>query len=234
MDKKFLNKKVFVIVSIFLLIYFRNICCNVLTDIGSFISAMFKRPKIIGAVLPSSSFLATSITSHVQVSRPVQILEVGAGTGVFTEKIVEKMKEDDTLDVIEIEKDLCDILHEKFKDNKNVRIYCVSILDWVPKYKYDFIISGLPFNSFEYSFVNSILEKYRKIVKSGGVISYFEYLLTSAIRKVYSFLFLSKKEYVDFAKNIEVRENFRKRFEFDSDFVFLNVPPAYVYHMRVL
>ena len=232
-----MNRKAIFIVSFFVLIFFRNIFCNFLSDVGSFISAMFRRPKIIGAVLPSSSFLAESITDYIQKSKAlpksIKILEVGGGTGVFTEKIVENMKDDDELDVIEIDKGLCDILLKKFKKHKNVKIHCVSILDWSPDYTYDFIISGLPFNSFDYKFVASILEKYKKIIKSGGIISYFEYLLTSTIRKVYALFFYSKKDRIDFAKNIQARENFRKVFEFDRDFVFLNVPPAYVYHMKM-
>jgi len=236
-----MNRKAIFIVSVVALLFFRNLFCSFLNDIHSFVSAMFRKPKIIGAVLPSSSFLAESITNYIQgakkLHKPIKILEVGAGTGAFTEKIIAKMKDVDVLDIIEVDQKLCDLLKKKFKTDKNrnkkINIHCVSILDWSPDYTYDFIISGLPFNAFDYNFVEVVLEKYKKIIKSGGIISYFEYLLTSTIRWIYSIFFSSKKDKVDFEKNIQARENFRKKFGFDSDFVFLNVPPAYVYHMKV-
>lgn len=196
----------------------------------SFVTAFCRNQERIGAILPSSSFLAKSMTKHISLKdRPIKILEVGAGTGVFTKKALEKIRQCDVLDVIEIDNDLCGILKEKFAEHKNVHIHCMSILDWNPDYKYDFIVSGLPFNSLSVDFVISVLEKYKKLIKDSGIISYFEYIWVSHIKKFFS----SGQKKADYVKNISIMKNFIKSFEFDRDFVFLNIPPAYAYHLKV-
>lgn len=199
-------------------------------DLGEFVSAIFRNPKSIGAAMPSSSFLAKKITKNIVVkNEPLKILEVGAGTGVFTQEIINKIGKDDIVDVIEIDCGLCEILNKKFKNNKNVYIHCVSILDWEPGYKYDFIVSGLPFNAFDSSFVCNILEKFKNIIIDNGILSYFEYALAGKAKK----LFLFGDEKIDLLRNIGLRQDFLKAFEFDRDFVFLNFPPAYAYHLRI-
>ncbi|MFC1842681.1 class I SAM-dependent methyltransferase [Candidatus Dependentiae bacterium] len=199
-------------------------------DFGAFFSAIFRNPKRIGAALPSSRFLANKITKHIATKDcPIKVLEVGAGTGVFTEKILQKLAKDDILDVIEIDPGLCDLLKEKFKKHTNVHVHCLSVLEWSPEYKYDFIVSGLPFNSFGAAFVQDVLDAYKKIIKTGGVLSYFEYMWASGIKK----FFLTSEKKQDFLQNVNIRKDFIKQFGFDRDFVFLNIPPAYVYYLRI-
>lgn len=206
------------------------------TDFGGFVSAIFRNPSRVGAAAPSSGFLAKKITKNIkepenriEKEKPLKILEVGAGTGVFTEEIVKKMGPNDILDVIEIDSGFCDILKNKFGHNKNVSVYGVSILDFDPGYKYDFIVSGLPFNAFDFKFVSAVLEKYKSIIENNGMVSYFEYALVGAFRKL--FLFGDSK--VDFKKNVQVRKDFIKQYGIDRDFILINFPPAYVYHMRI-
>jgi len=209
---------------------------NFLSEKSSFLSSFIKNPKKIGSITPSSSFLAEEITKYVDGKKgAIKILEVGSGTGVFAEEIIKKMEQDYLMeqnyifDVIEIDPDLCTILKEKFKEYDNVKIHCVSILDWKPDYSYDFIISGLPFNSFDSSFVQSILDQYRLIIKDGGMLSYFEYIFISRVKK----LFLRGDNKVEFSNNLNIREEFIKKFDFETGKVFLNFPPAYVHHLKI-
>jgi len=197
---------------------------------GSFLYALVKNPKRIGAVIPSSSFLSSTIVKKIEKKdNPIKILEVGAGTGAFTEKIVQKMGDQDLLDVIELDSNLCDILRKKFGTHKNVKIHCLSILDFKTDNVYDFIISGLPFNAFGSDLVSSIVNKYKHLIKNNGIVSYFEYMLTANIRKFFS---MGKKR-VDFVRSMKILENFRKKFLIERNRVFLNVPPAYTYHLQI-
>jgi len=222
------KKNIFIVGA--LLLVMLGFLAFIFSDFGSFVFALLKSPKKVGAVAPSSIFLAKAITKHVvKKDSPIRVLEVGAGTGVFTEKIVAKLSKEDTLDVIEIDKSLYEILKEKFEKHKNVRVICGSILDWEPKYKYDFIISGLPFNSFGTDFVVSVLGKYTEIIKNKGIFSYFEYLWVSYVKKFFS----KGAQKTDYIKSKRILAGFRKSFEFDRDFVLLNVPPAYAYHLKI-
>lgn len=216
--------------SMLLMILFSSRMRNFLLEFGHFFIAFFKSPADVGSVMPSSEYLAQAITRYVDTTKgPIKILEVGAGTGVFTQEIVDKMKPDDQLDVVEIDSGLCNLLEEKFTRHKNVHIHCRSILDWKPPYVYDFIISGLPFNAFSANFVAAILQHYKTLLKPNGMFSYFEYIASADIKK--AFLQGQKKE--EYLKNLALTLGFLKKFIFDIDIVLLNIPPAYVYHLKI-
>ena len=201
------------------------------SDIGEFTRAIFRNPTGVGAAFPSSYFLAKKITKNIVAKdTPLKILEVGAGTGVFTKEIIKKMGPNDILDVIEVDSGFCDVLNKKYRGKKNARIHCVSILDWAPNYKYDYIVSGLPFNAFGSKFVQDVLDKYKNVIVDNGILSYFEYALAGKVKK----LITSGDKKTDLLKNIELRREFLEYFEFDRDFIALNIPPAYVYHLRIV
>ena len=227
-------KSLLVVLLVFLIII--SLSTNFLghcKDTFNFFAAFFKAPKTIGAVCPSSSYLAKSITGYLRQERrePIKVLEIGAGTGVFTREIVKNLNKDDICDAIEIEPNFCNNLRSEFKDHKNVFIHQLSILDFNPKYKYDFIISGLPFNSFDAGFVQEILDKYIKLTKPNGIISYFEYMLLPNLKRL--FLTFNPSEKKKFADVLAVTKDFRKKFLVKKNYVFLNLPPAYVYHLQV-
>lgn len=226
------KKSIFIIIFLacLLSIFLSSRVRNFFAEYGSFVASFFKEPKKVGAIVPSSSFLAESITRYIDEKvDSIKVLEVGAGTGVFTEKIIEKMRGDYLLDVIEIEPDLCNLLNKKFATYGNVHIRCMSILDWNPPYRYDFIISGLPFNSFDSYFLDIILDKYKKLIKNNGILSYFEYMWAAGIKK----FFLDGHKKLDYLQNLAIKKGFRKSFQFDKDLVLLNIPPAYVYHLQI-
>ena len=228
-----MNKKnVFAIglLGLLLFIFLHRPTRSFLSDTVFFLYALIRHPQRIGAIIPSSPFLADEIVKHIKKkNRPIKILEVGAGTGAFTGKIIEKMTQQDTLDVVELDVNLCNILRKKFKKYKNVAIHCVSILDFRVNGAYDFIISGLPFNSFDSELVFSIIDSYRQLIKNNGIISYFEYLFAANIRRFFS----TGAKRANFVKNMQILENFRKSYLFEQNSVLINVPAAYVYHLQI-
>lgn len=201
-----------------------------LSEARYFLSAYFRSPSGVGSLLPSFGFLADAMTRYVDASTsPKKILEIGAGTGVFTEKIIEKMSDGDFLDVIEIDPELCKILEEKFSNYDNVRILCLSVLDWEPDYEYDFVVSALPHNVFEPELVDEVLKKYKKLIKNNGLMSYFELMFFARVKKVV-LMGESRKKFLRIHNAVE---NFRKQFQFDEYMVLVNPPPARAYHLRI-
>ncbi len=200
------------------------------SDSFVFIKLFLAKPDSVGAIVPSSRFLANAVTKHINIfGEPVRILEVGAGTGSMTVNILKKLRTQDKLDIVELDSDFCEILNEKFGKRKNVKINCVSILDWKPKYLYDYIISGLPFNAFSADFLKQVLKTYEGLIKPGGIISYFEYI---ALAKVKLF-FLTGEKKNQYSKTITTTNDFVNKFEFDQDKVLANIPPACVHHLSI-
>ena len=226
------NSLKLVFAAMFLTAAFNNNCLgSFLSDCSSFISAFFRDPTGVGTIIPSSRFLTKAMTKYVYRKGyyPVRILEVGAGTGAITEKIIQKMTQEDQLDVIEIDPKLCDVLTKKFEQYPNVHVHCVSILDWSTNYTYDYIVSALPFNSFDAQTVDIILNKFKSLIRDKGIVTYVELMAVSRVKKT----FLRGDKRRDFANNIAYRSDFCKKYEFDKDIVMLNVPPARVYHLKV-
>ena len=74
----------------------------------------------------------------------LNILEIGPGDGKLSEEIIKKKPKN--LDLIEIDKDLLDILKKNFQNYKFVNVINQDILKSNLDKNYDLIISNLPYN----------------------------------------------------------------------------------------
>lgn len=179
-----------------------------------FILQYILKPRTTGAILPSSRFLACKMVENIDFARAKCIVEYGVGTGVFTEKLLEKRREDTTLLLFERNEDFCGILHEKYRDKKNVHVIADSaenIGDYLGKHGFshaDYIISGLPFASLPPEVSKNILAQTVKFLSPEGCFTTFQYSLL----KMGFFL----KYFSSYTKKRELR----------------NVPPAYVLTFR--
>jgi phosphatidylethanolamine/phosphatidyl-N-methylethanolamine N-methyltransferase len=185
--------------------------------------------KQIGAIAPSSSSLAKEITSKLvkdQSLPPRRILEIGPGTGSFTDKIVKRMNFGDTLDLVEFDKKFVDTLTIKYGKIPGVRIYHQSILDYSSIEGYDHVVSGLPLNSFSNTDVKEVFKKYTSLLKKGGTLSYFDYLFLPTIKQ----FMLNKEECVEFDRILAQKEAFFNQYGTSKATVPLNAPPARVLH----
>lgn len=194
-----------------------------------FIQQYFKQPGQVGSVVPSSKKLAREMTCMVPPYTGVgrRILEVGAGTGAFTEHIIEKLEPHDHLDVVEYDPVLVGQLLARFDHHPQVHIWGMSVLDFIPEEPYDAIISGLPFKSFDYELVKNIIEHYKNIIIPGGTMSYFTYPYLSDVRK--PFLDPEKKENLE---KIEKLLGQVHAHQVRVKTVLRNVPPARVHHIK--
>lgn len=85
-----------------------------LTENLRFLRALIARPKQVGAVAPSSRALARAIAEEVDPSRPGPVLELGPGTGVITQAILERGIGPERLTVVEYDPDFAAALTQRF------------------------------------------------------------------------------------------------------------------------
>ena len=57
---------------------------------------------MVGSVVPSSKFLSKKMLDHLNFKKAKLVVELGPGTGVFTQRIIEKLDRESTLLVIEL------------------------------------------------------------------------------------------------------------------------------------
>lgn len=206
------------------------------TECREFFGQFRQQYRNTGSVLPSSRFLARALIRPMcAMAGPRRILEVGPGTGAVTAEIVKVLRPGDQFDVVEINPKFSALIEKRFAEEPNFQkcreqAHVINApLQEVPgEGVYDFLVSGIPLNNFPLSLVREIFASYQRLLKPGGVLSYFEYL---AIRRVKMPLVSSKER-----RRLRVLTNFLGRrilrHQIGADKVFLNVPPAVARHFR--
>jgi phospholipid N-methyltransferase len=194
------------------------------------------RFQTTGAVAPSSRFLAAAMTGPLkQRAAPARILEVGPGTGAVTRRIVRLMRTDERLDLVELNERFASLLEQRFHDdpawrrvNDQSNLHRCSLEEFETDTQYDFIISGLPLNNFPCDLVTTILDKSLDLLAPGGVFSYFEYMYVRPLRRLVSDP-ASKTRLQDVGRIVE---SYLSQYRVRRNWVFVNLPPAWVQHLR--
>jgi len=86
----------------------------VFRDEAHFIRSWLEKPLSIGAVSPSSKFLARMVAAPIDPAIPGQILELGPGTGPVTEALLERGVAEDRLVLVEYDPGFVDLLRKRF------------------------------------------------------------------------------------------------------------------------
>jgi len=180
-------------------------------EILSFLKQYIIKPRTIGAIFPSSKYLASKMIENIDFNYASNIVEFGPGTGVFTEKIIKRRKKDTIILLFESNKEFYSLLKGKYKDEPNLYIINDSA-QYIEKYliRYDipcvdYIVSGLPFASLPHNVSSNILQQAQKHLKEDGKFITFQYTLL-------------KKDFIEQYFN-EVSLKWEVR----------NIPPAYVF-----
>jgi phospholipid N-methyltransferase len=194
--------------------------------------------RTTGAILPSGRFLAAALSRFVGDGHPGhrRILEVGPGTGSVTRRIVQAMKPDDRLDLVELNESFVQCLRGRFQSDEVFRpladrtrvLHCP--VQQLPRQRtYDLIISGLPLNNFSVAEVEEILEALSGLLKPGGTLSFFEYMAIRRLRALVS----GPAERTRLRGVGEALGTLLRGHEIRRDWIWPNVPPAWVHHVRL-
>jgi phosphatidylethanolamine/phosphatidyl-N-methylethanolamine N-methyltransferase len=213
---------------------------GVLRDYSVFLRQFFQRYHTTGSITPSGRSLAKALCRYVENAAqtngfPRQILEVGPGTGAVTARLVQKLLPEDRLTLVELNDDFVRHLQERFAGERSFQavaeranIVHGRLEDLPLEQSYDLIISGLPLNNFAVKDVEQILGIFQRLLKPGGTLSFFEYI---AIRRVKSLVTSSqgRERLRGIGQALHHTLNGR---EIKRDWVWPNVPPAWVHHVR--
>ena len=170
-----------------------------------------------GAVAPSSEGLADLITDTAGLHSASAVIEFGTGTGVFTEKILQKISGETSFFALEINPDFVKATRKRcpeavvYQDSAaNAKKY----LDELGINECDCIICGLPWAAFSEELQNELLDTIIDVLKPGGKFLTFAYLqgilLPAGMR---------------FKKKLSTRFNSVTK----TKTIWLNFPPAFVY-----
>lgn len=175
-----------------------------------FFNQFLKKGNKVGAVAPSSKFLSQKMLSTLPIEQCKLIVELGPGTGVFTEQIMARKPSDCTFLVIELNDSFYRELSSKYLTDGVEVIHdsagnLQQILADRSLGKCDLIVSSIPLAILSKELQNTIIETSANCLEPKGSFVQFQYSLQA------------KKILSQYFSQVGIR------------FTALNFPPAFVY-----
>jgi phospholipid N-methyltransferase len=177
-----------------------------------FLQGFLRSPLEVGSIIPSSKFMVRKVVDHVIQANPKTIVELGAGTGVFTRELNKSCGPNRLLIVFEKDQKMRMQLNKEFP---HLSIYSDAlslpdILDNHGIHQVDCIVCGLPFSLFPRSKTELIFEKIHSQLKSNGCFIMYQY-------------------------STQMKKRLTKLFDqVSTQLVLLNIPPTFVYFCKKL
>ncbi len=174
-----------------------------------FLSESLKNLRTVGTFTRSSKFACEKMVSYVDFENSKVIVELGAGDGVITKHIVEKMRDDAILLTFEVNEEFCKTIRKEIDDPrvKVIEDSAEKLPYYLEQYgckEVDNIVSAIPFVSIPEKLGKRIINISKSTLKKGGRFIQIHYSL------------LVKSRYEEAFNNVEV--HFEAR----------NMPPAFV------
>ncbi len=175
----------------------------------TFFRAAWQNIRQTGSVMESSPVLTKRMTNIIQFQKSLSIVELGAGTGVMTKRILEKMSPASTLTSFEINPVLyrqLTAVQDQRASHLNADV--LRLPSYVPNDSADYILSGIPLANLDAGTKTQLLERCYEALKPGGFFIQFQYSLKdiSAIRQRFPAV--------------------------NYGFTLFNIPPAFIYYAQ--
>lgn len=182
-----------------------------------FLRQFLLHPKETGAVAPSSSALAETITEAANLGAAKCVVEIGPGTGVFTERILKKIPADCIFFAIESNPDFVAATKKRCHGARVYERSAVEMQKCLAEngvVACDAVVCGLPWSIFDEQLQEQIMNAIAANISPHGRFVTFAYLQGAWLPSGRSFARLLKKHFVRVSK---------------SKIVWKNLPPAFVY-----
>lgn len=161
----------------------------------SFFKALFQNPRAMGAVLPSSPYLAHRMATCIDATKPGFVLELGPGTGAITQAILSSGVPPEKLIALELGSDLATKLQKQFPGVTVIQGSAVNLSYLLKQFgPIHTIVSSLPLRSLSKSDRAAILSEIPKILGHQGQFIQFTYTLKDSA-DFYPKAFLTKKTF---------------------------------------
>jgi len=113
-------------------------------------------------------FYGTSIESIEINTKKPKVLEIGAGTGLFSQMFLNKFPEAE-MDLVDLARDMLNLAKERFSNNFKLNFFNENILDFSPNENYDVVISSLAIHHLEIGEQELLYSKIFNWLKNGGI-----------------------------------------------------------------
>ena len=182
-----------------------------------FLKSYLSTPGNVGAVAPSSPYLARRMIEELDLEGADTVVELGPGTGAFTGFILDGLGSGSSLLAVERELTFVEHLRREFPLASVVHDSAENlptILQQHDRSHADYVVSGLPWAAFDESLQQRLLSAVLDSLRPGGEFTTFAYVGAASLPRGRRFRRLLERSFPSVRK---------------SKVVWRNLPPAFVY-----
>lgn len=155
-----------------------------------FLRSFLEHPRRVGAILPTSRWAVRDMLDLADFTRARKVVELGAGTGVYTGEILSRLRPDGLLLAFEIDPNLSDSLSARFQDSRLqvINDSAEQLEQYLNGTRADIIVSGLPFTSLPLDLRRRILSGSAQALAPTGVMLVLQYspLIQSELKRTFA------------------------------------------------
>ena len=148
----------------------------------AFFRELLAGPRSVGAVCPSSSYLAQAMAAELDNTDDGLVLELGAGTGSITSALLQRGIAPERLVVVERSTALAAHLRRRFPAVRVIEGDARQLDELLgsDRGRVGAVVSGLPLRSLSHATVNEIARQIHRLLPEGGVFVQFTYDLSKS------------------------------------------------------
>jgi phosphatidylethanolamine/phosphatidyl-N-methylethanolamine N-methyltransferase len=147
---------------------------------GVFFKGFLKHPVMVGSIIPSSSRTIRKMLAPVDWDNTKLFVEYGPGVGTFCQPVLDRLKPDARLIVIDLNPDFVEYLRKTFHDSRFVAVHgsAADVNEIIRDFGYDkadYVLSGLPFSTLPNNLGPVIAEQTAKAIRPGGAFLVYQF-----------------------------------------------------------
>jgi phospholipid N-methyltransferase len=159
---------------------------------GVFVEGFLEHPVMVGSIIPSSRYTIDKMLSPVEWDNCRLFVEYGPGVGTFCQPVLDRLRRDGMLIVIDTNPLFIDYLKRTITDSRFSAVHgsAADVEAIVRAHGHDgadYVLSGLPFSTLPDGVGPAIAEATWRVIRPGG--AFLVYQFTAAARDFMAPLF---------------------------------------------
>ena len=147
---------------------------------GVFFKGFLKHPVMVGSIIPSSRWTVQKMLAPVKWDECKLFVEYGPGVGTFCQPVLDRLRPDATLLVIDTNSDFIEFLRKHFRDSRFIAVNgsAADVNDIIRGFGFehaDYVLSGLPFSTLPGDLGPIIAEETGKVIRPGGAFLVYQF-----------------------------------------------------------
>ncbi|MDT0575775.1 methyltransferase [Croceicoccus sp. F390] len=147
---------------------------------GVFFKGFVQHPVMVGSIIPSSRFTINRMLSRVDWQRCDLFVEYGPGVGTFCQPVLDRMKRDARLIVIDTNPLYIDYLNRTVTDGRFTAVLgsAADVQEIIAARGHegaDYILSGLPFSTLPDGVGPAIVDATHEVLRAGGAFLVYQF-----------------------------------------------------------